>query len=141
MSSKISSPNPPVRYCRRCGELITWKDPEGWEYDEITGNPLMIKITGNCRNMVEDAPGPAKGSPVRSNGWPHTHLELYWVTQNRTGGEAISREDMTPEHWYHHDLNYMGLKIYCDIHHLEAFANGVKNKVIQQDIPKKRKRR
>ena len=120
---KLYAPEPPVRYCRRCGERLTWKDPIGYEYDELTGKPVMVLVKSECTHIKEETSG----------GFRHTQLSLYWPTKKMQLPNSNTFVD--PEHWYAYQSNYAGLAPYAEVSRVEALVKSKKNGVDMCEEP------
>jgi hypothetical protein len=105
---KLYCPEPPKRFCSRCGAEVTWSDPEGWIYDEHTGKVLQVRIRGTCPTHAQ------------KDGRPHFQLNLHWstVTVSSTLPGAVR---LDPYHWYCTSVDF-DLREYCDIPKVERFV-------------------
>jgi len=106
---KLYSPEPPKRFCSRCGAEIVWSEPEGWEYNEQTGKVLTIRIRGICPTHEQ------------KDGRAHFHEYLFWPTGIVKNEHGVVR--LNPDHWYtSSSSDYYGLKEYCGIPKVESFV-------------------
>ena len=127
--NKLSIPRLPIRYCKRCGTLVTWGEPEGFEYDEANGQPLIIRVQGTCPCRPEKENN-------ADGGLFHFKRTLYWPTKKIN--EAFEGHGtIDPERWWAHAPDYRGLRPYADIQELEAFVRSKSNGVDMYEEPKK----